>query len=197
MDVVPFFRGAIDGPRHEAPQVDAALRHERDEGGVEPGGRTAPSGLVLAALGIRPTSDGQGHLAAEVIGHIEERDPVGLRRLRLSGRHEHGLFADVPGLLADAFKTVQDHGGGEEVADVAPSFPAFLHQVPVPRDPSALGDVVPKVRALHVDGEEPNPDTIDQVDRAVAQAYGIREADRRAMIDVHLTRKTAFLKGAA
>lgn len=75
--------------------------------------------------------------------------------------------------------------------------PAFLHQVPVPRELTALDDVADEVRALHVGGDSPDPDALERVDQAVARAYGVREADRQAMIEVHLTRPKALRRGAA
>ncbi len=71
--------------------------------------------------------------------------------------------------------------------------PAFLHQVPVPADLSAIDAVADDVRSLH-DGEAaPDAAVVERVDQAVARAYGVSEADRRLMIDVHLGRPAAHV----
>lgn len=63
--------------------------------------------------------------------------------------------------------------------------PAFLRVVPVPASPPDVDDAV---RALHVGDGPVDGAAWDEVDRAVARAYGVSEAARRRMIDVHLRR---------
>lgn len=66
--------------------------------------------------------------------------------------------------------------------------PAFLHTVPVPRDPAALAGLDGLVRDLH-DGDGPADAVLwDRIDSVVAAAYGVSEPARRRMIRVHLDR---------
>lgn len=74
--------------------------------------------------------------------------------------------------------------------------PAFLRRVPVPRDlPVALADADPWVRALQEGEGEVDGEAWDRLDRLVAEAYGISEAARQRMIEVHLRRVGAEVPG--
>lgn len=67
--------------------------------------------------------------------------------------------------------------------------PAFLRRVPVPRgDHPALEGVEALVERLQEGEGEVDPVLWDRLDRAVAEAYGVDEAARRRMIEVHLLR---------
>lgn len=67
--------------------------------------------------------------------------------------------------------------------------PAFLRRVPVPRgDHPALEGVDALVERLQEGEGDPDPALWDRLDRAVAAAYGVGEAARRRMIEVHLLR---------
>lgn len=66
--------------------------------------------------------------------------------------------------------------------------PAFLHQVPVPADLTAIDAVADDIRALH---DREDPVRVERVDQAVARAYGVDEAARQRMSAVHLTRDRA------
>lgn len=74
--------------------------------------------------------------------------------------------------------------------------PAFLHRVPVPEGGHpALAEADAMVEALQAGGGPVDGALWDALDRRVAEAYGVDEADRQRMIEVHLRRVGAECPG--